>query len=678
MLFLRMNIHPHLAACLIAANTVQSAEVVRDGFDSNSLTSWQVKDGAWEVVNGHVETKSGFAALLRDKETFQDGEIEADVTYDHDGPFAASGLMFRVGEDSTGYAACLREVEKGVDAKHGAWERPVLQLFRIDKDGWKLLQESKVMGCRSGLPRHLKIACHGTDIFVFYEDMVTPVIREWDDHYNHAGRCGIFKDTLGSGRFDNFAVSTLGSPPFAPLQTDWSWVRGVVYVRSNAVNAVQMWHDYWAHTTLLDRELELASLYGFNMIQAYLHWIVWDHDSADYLKKIDDFLARAAKHGLKVNLIFWDDCGSVVPSLTFAAPLPGRHNSQMMPSPAHSIRDSTTEMLAHRERFGSYVRGITTRFKDDPRLSFWQLYNEGMGAKERIRVSDTDTNINRLLGWTREWIKGTGTRIPVTATGGGFFGPQFSDFPSYHSYSPAGQPLPNADGGSEHLCTETLNRPHADMVACLRDLAGKRNGFVVWELMIGHDNCRYPWGHPDGLSEPKEPFHGVVYPDGHPWSTKEIKALLGDTAFASLQRRVFKVEYFHGRFGELKKESITPWIDFDLGDEPGHGSPDGSAGIGKDDFSIRWSGQFQPVASGVHTFHADSDGTVSVKINETLVLDKTAVGQREKTGRIELQKGKTCIIVVEYSHATGPACHRLSWSGPGFDKRAFRINPGPE
>ena len=83
-----------------------------------------------------------------------------------------------------------------------------------------------------------------------------------------------------------------------------------------------------------------------------------------------------AKHGLKVNFILWDDCGNVEPSLTFAPPIPGRHNSQMMMNPSHAIRDSEAEMTAHRERFGEYVSGVVDRFKDDRRISFWQLYNE--------------------------------------------------------------------------------------------------------------------------------------------------------------------------------------------------------------------------------------------------------------------------------------------------------------
>ena len=440
-------------------------------------------------------------------------------------------------------------------------------------------------------------------------------------------------------------------------------------------HCLAVWHDYWPHVDTVDRELALASLYGFNMVQVYLHWIVWDHDSKDCLKRIDDFLTRAAKHGLKVNFILWDDCGHVEPSLTFAAPVPGRHNSQMMPNPSHRIRDSVSELNSHHERFGAYVQGVTGRFKDDPRIAFWQLYNEAMGVRERYRTSDADGNINRLLEWTRVWVKGTGTKIPVTATGGGFYGPKYSDFPTYHSYSPSGQPLPNADGGPEHLCTETLNRPGAPLASCLRDLSGKKNGFVVWELMIGRDNCRYPWGHPDGFAEPAEPFHGVIYPDGHPWSVEEVRALLGEERFSRLQSSLLQVEYFKGRFERSMKQSITPGIDFDLGDEPGAGSPDTSAGLAKDDFSIRWTGTVKIPASGKYTFSAVSDGAARVTVNGVPLLEKSSgQGPEGAEGTIDLKanEASTATVVVEYEHAKGNAQCRLQWSGPGFDKQLFR------
>ena len=659
-------------------NSAYGEELFKEAFSSGNLERWQIKEGKWTVKDGQAIAEGGFSMLLVNGQQPHDFELAADVAYSHTEAQAAAGIAFRLGEDSTGYLAGLREIEKGVNPQSGPWERPVIQLFRKDQDGWKLLQESKVMGCRSGLLRHLKVVCRGPNIWVFYEDMTTPILSEFDDKFDRAGAIGLWKDNVGSGVYDNVAISSVAATPPLPLRTDWSWVRGAVYVRSDAVNSVQMWEDYWDHTRVIERELECASRYGFNMVQVYLHWIVWDKHKDEYLKRIDDFLARAKKASLKVNFIFWDDCGHVEPSLTFARPVPGRHNSQMMPNPSHKIRDSASELEAHKDRFRDYVESIARHYKSDDGIVFWQLYNECMGPTEAYRTGEADANLNRLLGWTREWVKGTGTQIPVTATGGGFYGPMYSDFYTYHSYAGPGQPLPNADGGPEHLCTETLNRPNASIENCLRGLAGKKNGFVIWELMIGRDNCRFPWGHPDGSEEPLQPFHGFIYPDGHPWDTGELKMLLdkgtggGAAAFASLENKLFHVEYFDVEFKTSKKTSLTPFIDFDLGDEPGSGSPDATTGLGKDNFSIRWTGHLLAPTSGTYTLSADCDGLLKLWIDKTQLINKEDAGRREVQGHIELAAGQPYQIQVEYIHRTGAASNHVYWSGPNFKKQILQ------
>ena len=652
--------------------------VLRDDFSTGKLDGWRVREGEWAVKDGRVVATGKFAVMLHGKPQRRDFEAATDVAYSHTEAHAAAGLLFRYSEeDGTGYAVGLREVEQGTHDKLGPWERPVLQLHRWDKEGWKLLQESKVEGCRSGVLRRLKVVCKGPNVWVYYEDVNTPIFTEYDPEYDRAGLVGLWKDHLGTGMYDNFSVGPVPAELAPePLRTDWSRVRAAVYVRSNAVNSVQMWHDYWDHTDLTDRELSYAALYGFNMVQVYLHWIVWDRHQEDYLKRIDDFLDRADKHGLKVNLILWDDCGHVEPGLTFADPVPGRHNSQMMPNPPHKVRDSETQLTAHKDRFQGYVEGVVGKFKDDQRIAFWQLYNECMGPKEQYRDGQADANLNRLLRWTREWVKGTGTKHPVTATGGAFYGPKYSDFYSYHSYRSGKQPLPNADGGPEHLCTETLNRPDADLVDCVKEFGAKKNGFVAWELMIGRDNCRFPWGHPDGPEEPAKPFHGVVYPDGHPWDVREVKSLLGDDGFAALKKKVFEVEYFNGEFKTRKKTSISPAINFDLEDEPGYGSPDSSAGIGKDGFSILWTGKLVASVTGAYTFAADSDGVVRLWIGETKVIDKADHKRREVEGTIDLTKGKEYPVKVEYIHRDGKASTHVYWSGRDFKKRILRSSGG--
>ncbi len=658
----------HTAVLLACATATLHAEWT-DDFSRALESGWIAAEGNWSVRNGTAVAEGRFCRLERKDFIAKDVEVTADVAYIHDQAHASAGIQVRIGADGRGYAVGLREIERGADPRHGPWERPLVQLFRMEADGWKLLQECKVTDCRSGELRKLKVQCKGNDIFVYYEDMDTPVIREFDDKAPHAGRVALFKDQTGSAAFDNVRIANAGKTPEPSLGTCWSHVRGAIYVRSDAVNSVEMWHDYWDHVATIDREFEYAKTYGFNMIQAYLHWIVWDRHGEEYLKRIDDFLSRADKHGLKVNLIFWDDCGHVEPSLEFGPPVPGRHNSMMMPNPSHRIRDGKTLLAAHRGRFRSYVEGIAGRFRDDPRISFWQLYNEAMGAKETYRVSETDHNIDTLLAWTRDWIKGTGTRIPVTATYGGFQGAKYSDFPTYHSYAGPGQALPNADGGPEHLCTETLNRPHAGIPKILEDIAGKGNGFIVWELMIGRDNCRFPWGHPDGADEPAVPFHGVIYPDGHPWDVDEVKALMGGDRFAATGW--FDVSYRQGRFGRELKRSITPLIDFNLGDEPGTGSPDASAGIPKDDFSIIWNGTFSPEETGLHEFAVLADGHAELRIGGRTV----ASGSGDTSGTIHLEKGRSQKVELRYHHLSGVSRMKATWKLKGGEPRPLRSSP---
>ena len=266
-------------------------DAVRDDFDGGNLDVWRVKEGKWSVSDGRALAGEGYSVLLHKQGQRRDFEAAADVSYSCPEAHAASGIVFRYRDDATGYAVGLREIEKGMHPEFGPWERPVLQLYRFDRDGWKLLQESKVMDCRSGRLRRLKVVCRGPNIWVFYEDMETPVFRQYDAEYDRAGWVGLWKDNLGTGAFADFTLSAAAADPAPPpSRTDWSWVRGAVYMRSDALNSVQMWQDYWDHTDVLDRELSYAGLYGFNTVQVYLHWIVWDKDGKEYLKKIEDFL----------------------------------------------------------------------------------------------------------------------------------------------------------------------------------------------------------------------------------------------------------------------------------------------------------------------------------------------------------------------------------------------------
>ena len=138
---------------------------------------------------------------------------------------------------------------------------------------------------------------------------------------------------------------------------------------------------------------------------------------------------------------------------------------------------------------------------------------------------------------------------------------------------------------------------------------------------------------------------------------------------------MFRVEYFNGAFRESKKVSITPCVDFDLGDEPGYGSPDASAGVGKDDFSVRWTGRLVAPASGAYTFSGDCDGLLRLWFDETLVLDKSDHGRRTVQGKTELAAGRSYRVQIDMSTET--ASRAITSPGAGrLDRRILTLTRG--
>jgi hypothetical protein len=451
------------------------------------------------------------------------------------------------------------------------------------------------------------------------------------------------------------ALALASSSPAQDL--DWRWVHGAVFVPTNCVNEAQQWDQY--DPAINDRELHCASIYGINCVRVFLHYDIYLKNKKALLDHIEDFLTRADKYGIKVDFVFFDDCWNQPPGdilkadYRYPAPIFGVHNSRWLVSPGADVQSHYAE---HRDHLRAYVQDIVSAHKADKRIAFWETYNEPNKSAETTRLG-----IDALA-----WIKETGCTIPVTATGTDSAGDPYAGFKSWHTYDAdcriKGDPL-------KALCTECMNRNAQSVPKIVEHFKGK-TGFIIWEFGIGRDNCRFAWdqngGHP-AKTENAVPFHGMVYPDGHPWSVDDVKALLGPEVFA--RTPLFSVEYFKDdRFRESAKKSVTPFIDFDRLDERGVGSPDASAGIPKDHYSVRWTGTVVPPADGEYTFHADGDGLIKVTIDRVPIIDKTPRGEldgpRGHAGAaIELKKARTYSVVVEYVHGTGDSRLHVKWSG---------------
>jgi hypothetical protein len=467
-------------------------------------------------------------------------------------------------------------------------------------------------------------------------------------------------------------------PPPGPAVTeaaagprDWTWVQGAVFVPTNCVNEAQQWDEY--DPVVNDRELHYASVYGINVVRVYLHYYVYLKKREALLGSIEDFLQRAEKYGIKTEFVFFDDCWNQPPKdllsadYRYPAPIPGVHNSRWLVCPGDDVRDHYEQ---HRAGLKAYVQDIVRAHKSDPRVAFWEIYNEPNKSEATVRLE------RDAMGW----IKETGSAIPVTATGGVFSGGPFSDFPSWHEY---GGYAILGDGHS--LCTECMNRQGQGVPGIVSHFKGKV-GYIMWEFGIGRDNCRFAWGDnrdKPRKDEPPTPFHGIVYPDGHPWSIGDARALLGPEDFA--RAHFFRVTYFKDdSFKSLAKVSVTPAIDLELADEAGVGSPDASAGVPRDNFAVMYEGKVWAPAGGIGAVSVATDGRVEVDVDGRPVISKTDAATREAPGvghesaPVELKGNQFHSILVRYSHASGAPMLRVTCSGPGFAERPMEPGAHPD
>ncbi|MFV8368661.1 PA14 domain-containing protein [Flavobacterium sp. LB2R40] len=84
--------------------------------------------------------------------------------------------------------------------------------------------------------------------------------------------------------------------------------------------------------------------------------------------------------------------------------------------------------------------------------------------------------------------------------------------------------------------------------------------------------------------------------------------------------------------------------------------------INNDNFSVRWSGQIQPLYSENYTFITKSDDGIRLWVNGVQIINNwTNHAETENTGTITLTAGVKYDIVLEYYENTGQALSQLSW-----------------
>ena len=241
-------------------------------------------------------------------------------------------------------------------------------------------------------------------------------------------------------------------------------------------------------------------------------------------------------------------------------PRHGVHNSQAAASPGRAIVMDPSQW----PRIEAYVRDVLTQFKNDSRITIWDLYNEP--GNRGINLSPTESTeydealesfALDLMVATFGWARDVGPSQPLTVGAwhidyqhyGTLEHPidiaalNLSDIISYHNYNNAARQLGVLESLAQRhrpvLCTEWLAR-HMDCgfseqlpLFCAFD-----TGCYQWGLVQGKTQTWIPWTsvNKDHPAPRSLWFHDVLTPEGKPWCEQEMQLVKGLTHYRHHRR----------------------------------------------------------------------------------------------------------------------------------------------
>ncbi len=120
-------------------------------------------------------------------------------------------------------------------------------------------------------------------------------------------------------------------------------------------------------------------------------------------------------------------------------------------------------------------------------------------------------------------------------------------------------------------------------------------------------------------------------------------------------------------FTNLALARTDATVDFDWAS----GSPDPTIGVNT--FSVRWSGQIEPLYSETYTFQVTADDGIQLRVNNQLLIDKFFdQPPTTYTGTIDLVAGERYDIQIDYYENGGGALSQLAWSS---NRQPFEVVP---
>ncbi|MDO9373151.1 MAG: cellulase family glycosylhydrolase [Ferruginibacter sp.] len=344
---------------------------------------------------------------------------------------------------------------------------------------------------------------------------------------------------------------------------DWynnlNWPIGCNYIPQNAINQLEMWQEESFSPFVIEKELSWAAALGFNTMRVFLHHLLWEQDSKGFLKRMEDFLTIADKHGIKTMFVLFDGVWDPFPKLgTQPEPRTHVHNSGWVQSPGFDVLNDPGKY----DDLQAYVQGVVSHFKNDERVLIWDIFNEpdnlntGSYKDDTYVIHKAQLSL-KLLEKSIQWVRAIDPVQPITMA------PWQSEWSDHEQLSEIDQFMfTHADIISFHcyearegmekriielkryerplLCTEYMARPFNSTFQEILPIFRKHNvGGYNWGFVAGKSQTHCAWESWEKERTPTEPanwFHDILHPDGQPYCAEEAAYLTSFNKKYSLKR----------------------------------------------------------------------------------------------------------------------------------------------
>ena len=325
------------------------------------------------------------------------------------------------------------------------------------------------------------------------------------------------------------------------------WLVGCNFLPSTAINQLEMWQADTFDPKTIDRELGWAQSIGLNTARVFLHELPWQEDRDGFFERVDEFLAIAARHGIRPMFVFFDGVWDPDPqSGPQRPPRTGVHNSGWVQSPGRVVLADH----AKQDALQPYVTDVLTRYANDERVLAWDLFNEpdnpNTNSYGPLELKNKAEAAGRLVRLAFKWARAVEPAQPLTV---GVWrltdwdqpeklndvhraAVELSDVISFHDYGNPEGTRRRIDElktyGRPLFCTEFMARGNGSTFeGALPIFKQKKIAAYCWGLVDGKSQTKYPWPtwQMPILGEPDPWHHDIFHADGRPYREGEVKLI---------------------------------------------------------------------------------------------------------------------------------------------------------